>query len=611
MAFLPTNLLEMQALGWEQADFIYVSGDAYVDHPSFGHAIITRLLESKGFKVAIIAQPDWRNANDIKSLGRPKYAFLVSSGVIDSMVNHYTANKHPRSQDLYSPGGEKGLRPNRATTVYSNLIRQVYKDVPIIIGGIEASLRRFAHYDYWDDKVRQSVLIDSGADLLIYGMGENPIAEIAERMRDGEAISDITDVKGTCFARANTKPLELPDLKLVPSFEEVSASPKAYAKAFAMQYVEQDPFNGVSLAQPHPKKLVVQNLPALPLSVSQMDEVYKLPFERRAHPMYEAAGGIPALEEVEFSITSHRGCFGGCSFCALTFHQGRIIQKRSKRSIITEGELLAQLPNFKGYIHDVGGPTANFRETACTKQARKGSCRDRQCMFPEPCKNLKIDYNDYISVLRTLREIKGVKKVFIRSGLRFDHMLLEKNDRLLNEICEHHVSGQLKVAPEHIDDGVLQMMGKPPVKVFEEFSKRYKAANERLGKKQYMVPYLIASHPGSDLKAAINLAMYLKQHKINPEQVQDFYPTPSTLSTCMYFTGIDPRTMKKVYVPKSNEERAMQRALLQVLKPGNQAIVLKALEKAGRIDLIGYGPDRLVAPLKTIKKGGYKPYRKK
>ena len=609
MAFLPTTISEMKKLGWEQPDFIYVSGDAYVDHPSFGHAIITRLLESKGFKIAIIAQPNWRNVSDIKKLGRPKYGFLVSSGVIDSMVNHYTANKFPRSQDLYSPGGEKGLRPNRAVNVYSNLIRQVYKDVPIIIGGIEASLRRFAHYDYWEDKVRQSILIDSGADLLIYGMGENPIIEIAEQLKSGKDISELTNIRGTCYAISGK--IEDTEVKILPSFDEVVKSTQAYAKAFAMQYVEQDPINGVVLAQRHPKKTVVQNKPAMPLTTKQMDEVYKLPYERRWHPMYDAAGGVPALEEVEFSITSHRGCFGGCNFCALTFHQGRIIQKRSKSSIVAEGEALTHLPNFKGYIHDVGGPTANFREPACAKQTTNGSCRDRQCMFPEPCKNLKIDYNDYISTLRTLREIKGVKKVFIRSGLRFDHMLLEKNDRLLNEICEHHVSGQLKVAPEHIDDGVLKMMGKPPVKIFEEFSKRYKTINERLGKKQYMVPYLIASHPGSDLKAAINLAMYLKKNRINPEQVQDFYPTPSTMSTCMYYTGIDPRTMKKVYVPKSQEERTMQRALLQVLKPGNQAIVLKALEKAGRIDLIGYGPDRLVAPLKTINKKGYKPYRKK
>ena len=609
MAFLPTTMQEMKKRGWEQADFIYVSGDAYVDHPSFGHAIITRLLESKGFKVAVIAQPNWRNATDIKSLGRPKYGFLVSSGVIDSMVNHYTANKFPRSQDLYSPGGEKGLRPNRAVIVYSNLIRQVYKDIPIIIGGIEASLRRFAHYDYWEDKVRQSVLIDSSADLLIYGMGEHPIVEIAEQLRQGVAIGEITAVRGTCFATAEMK--DKTEIKILPSFEEVSTSLRLYAKAFAMQYVEQDPINGFALAQRHSKKFVVQNQPAMPMTIAEMDAVYALPYERRWHPMYDAKGGVPALEEVEYSITSHRGCFGGCNFCALTFHQGRIIQKRSKRSIVTEGELLAKLPGFKGYIHDVGGPTANFREPACVQQAKNGACRDRQCLFPEPCKSLKIDYNDYISVLRTLREIKGVKKVFIRSGLRFDHMLLEKSNRLLNEICEHHVSGQLKVAPEHIDDGVLQMMGKPPVKIFEEFSKRYKVANERLGKNQFLVPYLIASHPGSDLKAAIRLAMYLKQNRINPEQVQDFYPTPSTMSTCMYYTGLDPRTMKKVYVPKSNEERSMQRALLQVLKPGNQGIVLKALEKAGRIDLIGYGPERLVAPIKSVNKKGYKPYRKK
>ena len=606
MAFLPTTKKEMKERGWEQADFIYVSGDAYVDHPSFGHAIITRLLESKGYKVAIIAQPNWKNTTDIQKLGRPRLGFLVSSGVIDSMVNHYTANKLPRRDDLYSPGGQKGLRPNRAVIVYGNLIRQAFKDVPIIIGGIEASLRRFAHYDYWEDKVRQSILLDSSADLLIYGMGENPMVEIADLLNKGVPVSEINRVRGTCFATTDLGGYS--GIKTIPSFDNVSKNKTTFAKAFMFQLSEQDPIHGVALAQQHPKKYVIQNPPAKLLTMKQMDDVYALKYERRWHPMYDSKGGIPALAEVEFSITSHRGCFGGCAFCALTFHQGRIIQKRSKESIITEGEKLTTLSNFKGYIHDVGGPTANFRETACVKQSKVGSCRDRQCLFPQPCKNLKVDYSDYLSLLRSLRALKGVKKVFIRSGLRYDHMLLEKDNKLLNEICEHHVSGQLKVAPEHVDEGVLKLMGKPSIKVFEDFSKRYFKASERFSKKQFLVPYLIASHPGSDLKAAINLALYLKKNKINPEQVQNFYPTPSTISTCMYYTGLDPRTMQNVYVPTSEEERGMQRALLQVANPSNRTVVLKALDKAGRKDLIGYGPDKLVAPEKEYKSKYKKRY---
>ena len=605
MAFLPVTFKEMKALGWAQPDFVYVSGDAYVDHPSFGHAIITRLLESKGFKVAVLPQPNWKNTKDISMFGRPKLGFLVSSGVIDSMVNHYTANNLPRKEDLYSPGGVKGKRPNRAVIVYSNLIRQVYKDVPIIIGGIEASLRRFAHYDYWDDSVRQSILIDSSADLLIYGMGERPIVEIADQLRQGVSVNAITSVRGTCYV-TDVLPTNF-KIKNMPSFTEVSNSKTSFAKAFMMQFNEQDPFTGVALAQQHPKKIVVQNSPAPILTMKELDEVYALPYERKWHPMYDAVGGVPAFDEVEFSITSHRGCFGGCNFCALGYHQGRIIQKRSKRSILTEGAMLTSLDGFKGYINDVGGPTANFRETACVAQSKRGSCRDRQCLFPEPCKELRIDYSDYLDVLRELRSLKGVKKVFIRSGLRFDHILLDKSTKFLDEICKHHISGQLKIAPEHVVDEVLGYMGKPKVKVFEEFSRRYAAANKLLGKNQFLVPYLMSSHPGSDLKSAISLALYLKEHKMNPEQVQNFYPTPSTISTCMYYTGLDPRTMKQVYVPKSKEERNMQRALLQVANPANRVTILSALESAGRKDLIGFGPGKLIAPNKPVSiKGKFK-----
>lgn len=621
MSFLPVTKEEMDRRGWEQLDFLYISGDAYVDHPSFGHAIITRLLESEGFKVGIIAQPDWKSSKDIMMLGRPKYAVLISSGVIDSMVNHYTASKKPRSDDQYSPGGKAGKRPDRAVIVYANKVREVFKDVPVIIGGIEASLRRFAHYDYWEDKVRRSVLLDSKADLLIYGMGEKPIIEIANLLKDGTPVSKIKNVRGTAYASSFD---DLPDeirkylyrnedgkrtrininegkkhsgnISLLPSFEEVSSDRYAYAEAFKIQYDEQDAITGNTLVQKHGDRYLVQNPPSYALSVSEMDRIYALPYERTYHPMYEEAGGIPAIREVEFSITSHRGCYGGCSFCALNFHQGRVIQGRSQASIINEAKKLTWSPGFKGYIHDIGGPTANFRHKACEKQIKSGTCKGKQCLHPEPCKNLIIDHAEYLSLLRKLRELSGVKKVFIRSGIRYDYLMLDKNDDFFYELCEHHVSGQLKVAPEHVVDRVLEKMGKPTRKVYDRFVKKYYEINKKIGKEQYLVPYLISGHPGSDLKAAVELAEYLRDLGHTPEQVQDFYPTPGTLSTCMYYAGIDPRSMKKVYVPKSPKEKAMQRALLQYRKKENYALVHEALELADRKDLIGFGKKCLIRP---------------
>lgn len=620
MGFLPINNIEMQNLGWESCDFVYVCGDAYVDHPSFGHAIISRLLESKGYKVAMLCQPNWKDTADFKQFGRPRLGFLVTSGVIDSMVNHYTANKKPRAKDLYSPGGVKGKRPNRAVNVYCNLIRQAYKDVPIIIGGIEASLRRFAHYDYWDNVVRKSILVDSDADLLIYGMGETPIVEIADMLDRGIPVSKIKNVRGTVYRCAIEKlPKEIKEaveknekveyesfhkhynsgIIPVASYEKVLRDKFSYAHNFKTYYEEQDGIRGATIVQQHGDSYVVQNPPGKPLSVKEMDAVYALPYERTWHPSYDALGGIPAFDEVEFSITSHRGCFGGCSFCALNYHQGRIIQKRSKESIFDEADILRKSPKFKGYIHDIGGPTANFREKACKKQEKEGTCKNRQCMFPTPCKNLNINYKEYLSILRHVRKMDGVKKVFIRSGIRFDHLMLEKGGELFKEICKHHVSGQLKVAPEHVDDTVLALMGKPKAEVFDKFCERYYAINEKNGSKQYLVPYLIASHPGSDLNAAINLAVYLKKNKIHPEQVQNFYPTPGTLSTAMYYTGYDPRTMKPIYVPRSNHERAMQRALLQYSVPKNADLVREALRVTGREYLIGYGKNCIVPPSKA------------
>ncbi len=593
--YLPISRADMNIRGWKQCDFVYVTGDAYVDHPSFGHAIISRLLEAHGYKVGIIAQPDWRDKASVAVLGRPRLGFLVSAGNMDSMVNHYSVSKKRRAQDAYTPGGLMGKRPDYATVVYCNLIRSVYKDVPIIIGGIEASLRRLAHYDYWSGRLKRSILLDSQADLISYGMGEHSIVEIADALDSGLDIKDITFINGTVY---RTKSLEgVYDYQLLPSYEELLADKKEYARSFYIQYCNTDPFSGKRLAEPYGREgYVVQNPAAKPLTEAEMDAVYGLPYMRNYHPSYEEQGGIPAIREVKFSLISNRGCFGGCSFCALTFHQGRIIQARSHESLIEEARLLTEEPDFKGYIHDVGGPTANFRFPACEKQKTKGACPGRQCLFPKPCANLNADHSDYIELLRKLRSIPKVKKVFIRSGIRFDYLLADKSRKFLKELCQYHVSGQLKVAPEHVADPVLTRMGKPENSVYRQFVKEYKEMNGRLGLKQYLVPYLMSSHPGSTLKEAVELAEYLRDLGYMPEQVQDFYPTPSTISTCMYYTGYDPRTMEKVYVPVNPHEKAMQRALIQYRNPKNYELVEEALKKAGRTDLIGYDHRCLIRP---------------
>lgn len=593
--FLPVSKSDMKKRGWTQCDFIYICGDAYVDHPSFGHAIITRLLEAFGYKVGIIAQPDWKNKESITILGEPRLAFLVSAGNMDSMVNHYTVNKKRRHQDAFSPGGVMGKRPNYATIVYCNLIRQVYKKTPVIIGGIEASLRRMAHYDYWSDKVKRSILIDSGADIISYGMGEHSIIEIADALNAGIDIHDITFIKGTVY---KTKTLDnLENYIELPSYDDIVNSKEMYAKSFYTQYKNTDPFTARILVEKVKEKMyVVQNPPAMPLTEVEMDDIYSLPYMRNYHPMYEKDGGIPALSEIKFSITSNRGCFGGCSFCALTFHQGRIIQVRSHKSIIDEAIQMTKDADFKGYIHDVGGPTANFRHTSCDKQLTKGVCMNRQCLFPKPCPNLKVDHSDYIKLLRELRSLPGVKKVFIRSGIRFDYCMCDSDDTFINELCKYHISGQLRVAPEHISDNVLNKMGKPSNDVYEGFVKRYQRINKKTGKEQFVVPYLMSSHPGSTMKEAIELAEYIRDLGYMPEQVQDFYPTPSTLSTCMYYTGLDPATMDKVYTPVSHHEKAMQRALIQYRNPENYELVKEALIKNGRTDLIGFGPKCLIPP---------------
>ena len=593
--FLPVSKPDMKKRGWTQCDFIYICGDAYVDHPSFGHAIITRLLEAFGYKVGIIAQPDWKNKESITILGEPRLAFLVSAGNMDSMVNHYTVNKKRRHQDAFSPGGVMGKRPDYATIVYCNLIRQVYKKTPVIIGGIEASLRRMAHYDYWSDKVKRSILIDSGADIISYGMGEHSIIEIADALNAGIDIHDITFIKGTVY---KTKTLDnLENYIELPSYDDIVNSKEMYAKSFYTQYKNTDPFTARILVEKVKEKMyVVQNPPAMPLTEVEMDDIYSLPYMRNYHPMYEKDGGIPALSEIKFSITSNRGCFGGCSFCALTFHQGRIIQVRSHKSIIDEAVQMTKDADFKGYIHDVGGPTANFRHTSCDKQLTKGVCMNRQCLFPKPCPNLKVDHSDYIKLLRELRALPGVKKVFIRSGIRFDYCMCDPDDTFINELCKYHISGQLRVAPEHISDNVLNKMGKPSNDVYEGFLKRYQRINKKTGKEQFVVPYLMSSHPGSTMKEAIELAEYIRDLGYMPEQVQDFYPTPSTLSTCMYYTGLDPATMDKVYTPVSHHEKAMQRALIQYRNPENYELVKEALIKNGRTDLIGFGPKCLIPP---------------
>ena len=593
--FLPVCRKDMEDRGWEQVDFVYVIGDAYVDHPSFGHAIISRLLESRGYRVGIISQPDWRDPESIAIYGEPRLAFLVSAGNMDSMVNHYSVSKKRRKTDAYTPGGVMGKRPDHACTVYGNLIRRTYKKTPVILGGIEASLRRLAHYDYWSDSLKRSVLLDSGADMISYGMGERSIAEIADALDAGIPVEELTYIDGTAV---KVKSLEsVYDAEILPSFEELKNDKREYAKSFYTQYLNTDPFTGKRLVEPYSEHLyVVQNPPAKPLTETEMDDVYGLPYMRTYHPSYEEAGGVPAISEIRFSLTSSRGCFGGCSFCALTFHQGRIIQVRSHDSLIKEAEKITKEKEFKGYIHDVGGPTANFRHPSCKKQMTHGVCSNRQCLFPTPCPNLDADHSDYVKLLKKLRKIPGVKKVFIRSGIRFDYLLADKKNDFLRELCEYHVSGQLKVAPEHVAAPVLSLMGKPEHRVYEEFTRQFDRMNHRIGKEQYLVPYLMSSHPGSGLKEAVELAEYCRDLGYMPEQVQDFYPTPSTLSTCMYYTDLDPRNMKPVYVPKNPHEKAMQRALIQYRNPKLYDLVYEALQKAGRLDLVGYGPKCLIRP---------------
>lgn len=585
----------MRALGWEQPDFVYVIGDAYVDHPSFGPAVISRVLEAHGYKVAILSQPDWKKADCVKEFGCPRLGFLVCAGNMDSMVNHYTVSKRRRREDAYSPGGVSGKRPDYATIVYCGLIKREYRDSPVIIGGIEASLRRLGHYDYWADRLKKSILLDAGADLLLYGMGELAVVEMADALASGLSVSDLTFINGTVYKTRHSE--DVYEGIMLPSYEEVSGDKKKYAESFRIQYRNTDSFTAKPLIEPYgAKQFVVQNPPSRPLSVQEMDDIYELPYMRAYHPSYERAGGVPALTEIKFSLTSNRGCFGGCSFCALTFHQGRIIQCRSHASLIREAEEMVKDPEFKGYIHDVGGPTANFRAPACKKQMEKGVCPDRQCLFPSPCKNMNADHSDYLKLLRSLRQLKGVKKVFIRSGIRFDYVLADSDDTFLRELCRFHISGQLRVAPEHIADPVLRLMGKPGNEVYERFVRRFEKINEKQGMKQYLVPYLMSSHPGSGLTEAVALAEYIRDLGYMPEQVQDFYPTPSTVSTCMYYTGLDPRTMQPVYVPRDPHEKAMQRALIQYRRPENYELVREALVKAGRQDLIGFEKKCLIPP---------------
>lgn len=595
--FLPIDREDMKKRGWDEVDFVYVCGDAYVDHPSFGAAIITRILEAHGYRIGFIAQPDWKDDSSIQVFGRPRLGFLVSAGNMDSMVNHYTVSKKRRNQDAYTPGGVIGKRPDYATIVYCNLIRKVYKKVPIIIGGIEASLRRLAHYDYWSNTLKHSILMDSQANILIYGMGEHSVVEIADALDSGLAVEDITYVHGTVYHAKNLDSVY--DYEMLPSFDELKKDKKEYAASFYTQYCNTDSITAKCLVESYGNNgYVVQNPPSAPLTELEMDDVYELPYMRAYHPSYEKDGGVPALNEIKFSLTSNRGCFGGCSFCALTFHQGRVIQTRSHESLVNEAKEMTKDPDFKGYIHDVGGPTANFRHTACEKQKKYGVCTNKQCLFPKPCQNLKVDHKDYLALLKKIRQIPGVKKVFVRSGIRFDYVMADSDDTFLRELCKYYISGQLRVAPEHISDAVLDKMGKPHNAVYEQFIKRYQKVNATVGKEQFVVPYLMSSHPGSTLKEAVELAEYLRDLGYMPEQVQDFYPTPSTISTCMYYTGVDPRTMEEVYVPVNPHEKAMQRALIQYRNPHNYDLVKEALIKAGRTDLIGFEEGCLIAPRK-------------
>lgn len=592
--FLPICKQDMLEKGWDFVDFVYVSGDAYVDHPSFGPAIITRLLEAHGFRVGIIAQPDWKEETSIMEFGVPRLGFLVSGGNMDSMVNHYSVSKKQRQKDAFTPGGIMGKRPDYATTVYCNLIRKIFKDTPIIIGGIEASLRRLAHYDYWSNKMKRSILLDSGADIISYGMGEHSIVEIAEALDSGIDVKDITFIAGTVYKTKNIDYIY--DTIVLPSFEELKKDKMNYAKSFYVQYCNTDPFTGKYLIEPYGNQFIVQNPPATPMSQSELDRIYSFPYMRTYHPSYEKEGGVPAISEVKFSLISNRGCFGACNFCALTFHQGRIIQSRSHESLMAEAKQFIWDADFKGYIHDVGGPTADFRHASCEKQLKYGVCKEKQCLFPKPCGNLNTDHTDYTILLRKLRELPNVKKVFIRSGIRFDYVMADKGDSFLKELCEHHVSGQLKVAPEHVADAVLTKMGKPGNDVYQAFVKKYTEINQMLGKEQYLVPYLMSSHPGSTMREAIELAEYLRDLGYMPEQVQDFYPTPSTISTCMYYTGVDPRTMKPVYVPKDPHEKAIQRALIQYRNPKNYGLVMEALKQEDRMDLVGFDKHCLIRP---------------
>ena len=594
MAFMPISKKDMQDRGIEQLDFVYIIGDAYVDHPSFGVAIISRLLEYHGYTVGIIAQPNWIDTRDFLKLGKPRLAWLVTAGNIDSMVSHYTVAKRRRSDDAYSAGGKNGKRPDRAATVYCRLCRQAAPEIPVLCGGLEVSLRRFAHYDYWKDCVMPSVLVDTQADMLMYGMGEHQIIEVADRLNAGENISNMRDIRGTCYL---CDPAETPyGAVQCPSFKEVSENKMLYAKACRIQYDQQDEVYGKMIIQRQGDKMLVQNPPALALTTEELDMVYSLPYERTYHPCYESQGGVPSIEEVQFSITHNRGCFGFCNFCSIALHQGRRVTVRSEESVIEEAKKLVKMPNFKGYIHDVGGPTANFRGPSCEKQLKTGLCKGRKCLAPSPCKNLHVDHAEYLQMLRRLRAIDGVKKVFIRSGIRYDYLIEDKDEEFMRELIEHHISGQLKVAPEHCSAAVLDKMGKPHIEAYKRFQKKFYEITRQKGKEQYLVPYLMSSHPGSKLSDAVELAVFLKENRIRPEQVQDFYPTPGTLSTCMFYTGLDPYTLEPVYIAKDPKEKAMQRALLQYYKPENQRKIIEALEKAGRRDLIGHGQGKLVAP---------------